>query len=334
MLKRFRLPYVYLISSCFAIGLLSACSSSVDVSLKAQNENNHKRVQTTNTTQALAPSESILHNDFSSLEKAQALASNQGFVYQGQFTPYQGSSARIYGSTSAGCIEGTQELNDAFEDFQIQRWAPNRNYAHPLMMQYLADLRHRTKDLGLPPLLIGDLSRYLGGSYGPRSNHASHNTGIDVDLPFDFALPRKTESELNSPKDVYIVKGSKVQPSFTKSIELYIKSAASDPRVDRIFVAPMIKKRMCNVYQDEANNGFLQKLRPWFGHQAHMHVRLKCPFDSPDCISQAPIPQGNGCGYELESWFLPPPPNTNKAKAKKKERVLPQKCAILLKDYQ
>ena len=63
---------------------------------------------------------------------------------------------------------------------------------------------------------------------------------------------------------------------------------------------------------------FLQKLRPWFGHQAHMHVRLKCPFDSPECVSQAPVPQGTGCGYEVDSWFLPPPPKSGKAVAKKK----------------
>ena len=63
-----------------------------------------------------------------------------------------------------------------------------------------------------------------------------------------------------------------------------------------------------------------------------MHVRLKCPFDSPECVSQAPVPQGTGCGYEVDSWFLPPPPKSGKALAKKKERVLPQKCALLLKD--
>ena len=313
------------LSTCLAIGLLSACAS--DISSKESSSN------TSYSGNISTPTSSVLvSNDFSSYQQAQKLAHDQGYIYEGQFTPYQGSSSRIYGSTAAGCIEGSSELSDQKEEFQLQRWAAGRNYAHPLMLQYLADLRHRTKDLGLPPLLIGDLSRVLGGPYGQKSNHASHNTCIDVDLPFDFALPRKTQSELSSPKDVYIVKGTKIQPTFTKSIEVYIKTAASDPRVDRIFVAPMIKKHMCLLYQDKEHNGFLQKLRPWFGHQAHMHVRLKCPFDSPECVSQAPVPQGTGCGYEVDSWFLPPPPKSGKAVAKKKERVLPQKCALLLKD--
>lgn len=306
----------FLASSMILSFLLSACSSNTQESYSNR---------TTNQVNLL------VHNDFSSLEQAQALSYDQGYLYEGQFTPYTGSSSRIYGSTSAGCLEGSQKLDDHDQDFQIQRWAPDRNYAHPLMMQYLADLRERTKEQGLPPLLIGDLSLSLGGPYGAKSNHASHNTGIDVDLPFDFAAPRKTLSELNAPKDIYIVRGSKIQPSFTKAIEIYIKTAASDPRVDRIFVAPMIKKHMCNLYQDKSDHGFLQKLRPWFGHQAHMHVRLKCPFDSPECVSQAPVPQGTGCGYELESWFLPPPHNTNKNSKVKKERILPLKCTMILK---
>ena len=275
--------------------------------------------------------EHVVFNDFSSLKKAKWLSSHQGFVYEGQFTPYTGSTSRIYGSTAAGCIEGSSKLDDSQQSFQIQRWAPDRDYGHPLMLQYLEDLRARTKEIDLPPLLIGDISRILGGPYGPKSNHASHNTGIDVDLPFDFALPRKSIQELSKPEDVYIVKGSKIQKAFTKSIELYIKTAASDPRVDRIFVAPMIKKRMCMLYENQENNGFLQKLRPWFGHQAHMHVRLKCPFDSPECVSQMPAPQGTGCGYELESWFMPPPPNAKPKQKVKKERILPAKCTLLLK---
>ncbi len=267
--------------------------------------------------------------DFSSYELAYQAAQAQGFELGSFFTPYKGSKSRIYGTTSAGCIAGAHALDDSNEDFQVQRRGP-RNYAHPMMVQYLKDLRDRSAQLGLPPLLIGDIALQYGGTYGLRSAHASHNTGIDVDLPFDFALPRKSAQELANPEDVYIVKGSSIQPAFTKSIEVYIKAAASDPRVDRIFVAPMIKKHMCRVYENKPMSGFLSKLRPWFGHQAHMHVRLKCPIDSPDCVAQAPVPEGLGCGYEVDSWLNPPPPSATKKVAKRRVRpALPEQCKLV-----
>ena len=303
--------------------MITACSSS------AQDEGETAREYAQSILLIKNPP---AYNDFSSLSRALELATLQGYKYHGPFTPYTGSSTRIYGTTSAGCIAGADMLTDEHQDFQLQRWAKGRNYGHPMMMQYLQDLRARTTQMGLPPLLIGDISRSLGGPYGPRSNHASHNTGIDVDLPFDFAAPRKSDAELRNPRDVYIVRGSTIKPEFTRDIELYIKAAASDPRVDRIFVAPMIKKRMCAVFEGDKDNGFLRKLRPWFGHQAHMHVRLTCPFDSPECITQAPVPEGTGCGYELESWFLPPQ-SQPKTTARKKQRIMPAKCASLLKGY-
>ena len=194
------------------------------------------------------------HSDFASYELAYQ-AQAQGYELDSNFTPYRGSKSRIYGTTSAGCIANAAEFSDKDQDYQVQRRGP-RNFAHPLMVQYLHDLSERSSKLGLPPLLIGDLSLRYGGTYGLRSAHASHNTGIDVDLPFDFALPRKSEQELINPEDVYIVKGHQIRVPVTKSIELYIKAAASDPRVDRIFVAPMIKKHMCRVYEQNQTMAF------------------------------------------------------------------------------
>ena len=272
-----------------------------------------------------------------SIATAKTLAQSQDLMWLPPFTPYTGSEARIYGSPNNGCIAGALPLSDQNETFQLQRWGNDRHYAHPLMLQYLQDLRARAAELELPPLLIGDLSRPYGGPYGPSSAHASHNTGLDVDLPFDFAQPRKNHYELEHPKDNYIVSGKKVRSSFTPEIATYIKLAASDPRVDRVFVAPMIKKHMCALYEHEPDAGFLHKLRPWFGHRAHMHVRLNCPSDSPECVLPKPIPEGSGCGYEVDSWFLPPPPKTQTAantKPKPKaKKVLPPQCPLILQQY-
>lgn len=257
-----------------------------------------------------------------------------------EFTPYKGSKARIYGSYNLGCIDGAVVVSDKEQTFQLQRWGVMRNYVHPMMADYIFDLVKRAKKAGLPPLIFGDMSRPYGGPIGPGSTHASHETGLDLDIPFDFALPRKSAYELQHPEDVYIVKGRKIQKAFTPTVATLIKTAATDPRVERIFVAPMIKKQMCLLYEGKGQKGddlFLQRLRPWFGHQAHMHVRLKCPSDSPECIDQKPAPAGTGCGEELTSWFLPPPPKDPNAKpAPKKKKVkpeLPLKCQILLKKH-
>lgn len=254
-----------------------------------------------------------------------------------QFTPYPGSKSRIYGSYNLGCIDGTVPILDKDQTFQIQRWGKGRNYVHPMMAHYIFDLVKRAQAAGLPPLMLGDMSRQYGGPIGPGSSHASHETGLDLDIPFDFAKPRKSLYELQHPEDVYIVKGRKIQKNFTPTVVTLIKTAATDPRVERIFVAPMIKKRMCQLFEGKGQPGddaFLQKLRPWFGHQAHMHVRLKCPADSPDCTPQKPIPEGTGCGYEVDSWFLPPDKTAKVTPKKKKPKPeLPQQCKLLLEQH-
>ncbi|HSG66544.1 MAG TPA: penicillin-insensitive murein endopeptidase, partial [Gammaproteobacteria bacterium] len=62
-----------------------------------------------------------------------------------------------------------------------------------------------------------------------------------------------------------------------------------------------IKLELCE--RDWPDRGFLRTLRPWFGHDDHLHVRLGCPPDSVDCVAQDLPAPGDGCGSELASWF-------------------------------
>ena len=177
--------------------------------------------------------------------------------------------------------------------------------------------------------MIGDLSKPYGGSFGSKSSHGSHQSGLDVDISFDFATPRKTAYELSHPKDVYIVttKGE-ITSNFDENRVKLIYLAASDPRVERIFVSPGIKRYLCKLYENQ-DRSWLSKLRPWFGHRGHMHVRLSCPLDSPLCVAQKQPPKGDGCGYEVESWFMPPVKAKNTKKPKKVKKVLPKQCQEL-----
>ena len=237
---------------------------------------------------------------------------------------------QIFGTYNLGCISKTVEFPLKSKDYQVQIYGEGRNFAHPLMIEYLNSLIKRAKEAKLPPLLIGDLSKKNGGPYGAKSNHASHAIGLDVDLPFDFASPKKSDYELHHPKDRYIVNSKGPNQNFDKKVITLIKLAASDSKVERIFVHPRIKQHLCKTLKGE-DRKILQVLRPWFGHRAHMHVRLACPKDSPYCKAQAKVPAGNGC-LETETWFLPPDPKAKPVKAQvRKKKQLPPQCKAILK---
>jgi penicillin-insensitive murein endopeptidase len=83
--------------------------------------------------------------------------------------------------------------------------------------------------------------------------------------------------------------------------------AAADPRVDRLFVNPAIKRALCRNYGGAATDdtAWLHRISPWWGHDDHFHVRLRCPADSPDCEPQKSVAPGDGCDADLESWGRP-----------------------------
>ena len=70
-----------------------------------------------------------------------------------------------------------------------------------------------------------------------------------------------------------------------------------------MLVNAAIKKELCRV-EDKQHDTWMAKVRPWYGHADHIHVRLKCPADSPNCRKQPPVPGGDGCAEkELAYWF-------------------------------
>ncbi|WP_328590348.1 penicillin-insensitive murein endopeptidase [Veronia nyctiphanis] len=107
-----------------------------------------------------------------------------------------------------------------------------------------------------------------------------------------------------------------------------IKTAALDSRTERIFVHPVIKEKLCS--EATGNRNWLRKVRPWFGHNYHMHVRLKCPEGDKRCISQALPPPGDGCGAELISWRPQPGKKDDKPPVKKKRKIKPFECLQLV----
>jgi penicillin-insensitive murein endopeptidase len=66
-----------------------------------------------------------------------------------------------------------------------------------------------------------------------------------------------------------------------------------------------IKKALCR--DPGSNRAWLSKMRPYWGHDYHFHVRIVCPADSHECEAQPAPPPQDGCGKELDSWFTAKP---------------------------
>jgi penicillin-insensitive murein endopeptidase len=176
-----------------------------------------------------------------------------------------------------------------------------------MLIGFVRDLAAAAPEAGLRGILVGDLSQPRGGPmpYG----HASHQTGLDVDVWFrEMPEPRlSAEAREHYPfRSVLTAEKDAADPDrLTLAFRRLLAWAASDQRVERIFVHPIIKRAMCaDGWEDRA---FLSKIRPWYGHDAHFHVRLACPADSPDCRAQRPPPSDDGCGAALDWWFTPAP---------------------------
>lgn len=166
-----------------------------------------------------------------------------------------------------------------------------RYFGHPDLVMFIQRLSHQAQQRGLGTVLIGDMGMPAGGRF--NGGHASHQTGLDVDIFLQLPKTRWSQAQLLRPQALDLVSrdGKHVVPSrWSSDIASLIKLAAQDNDVTRIFVNPAIKQQLC---LDAGNDrDWLRKVRPWFQHRAHMHVRLRCPADSLECEDQPLPPAG------------------------------------------
>lgn len=242
-----------------------------------------------------------------------------------------------FGSYAKGCIGGAEQLPETGPTWQVMRLSRNRNYGNPVLIDYLKDLsRKAAAQPGWAGIYIGDMSQPRGGPMS--SGHASHQIGLDADI---WMLPPKrlnlTASERESLSSISMRRaaGAYVNDSWTPQHHAVLKAAASDPRVARIFVFPGAKVQMCK--DEKGDRTWLRKIRPWYGHHYHFHVRLNCPKGDASCVDQAPPPPGDGCA-DAQAWvnniLNPPTPNPNAKPANPKPPItlgtLPAQCSSVL----
>jgi len=221
--------------------------------------------------------------------------------------------ARSIGFYSHGCIAGAQALPINGKTWQVMRLSRNRNWGHPRLIEMLERLSAQAARLGWPGLLVGDMSQPRGGPM--LTGHASHQVGLDADIwltPMPKRELSREEREEMSATMVVADDRRDVDPKvWTPAHVALIKTAARDPEVERIFVNAAIKKALCR--EAGSDRDWLHKVRPYWGHDYHFHVRIACPPGETSCQPQPPAPPGDGCGKELDWWFResvlhPPPP--------------------------
>jgi penicillin-insensitive murein endopeptidase len=264
------------------------------------------------------------------------LSLNQGLAAE---TPWSRVKAiapgpqEVLGGPSNGCLRGAVQLPASGAGFVSIRRHRDRHYGHQKTVALVRDLGAAVaKRSGGRMIMVGDLSQPRGGRMA--SSHVSHQNGLDVDIWLSLAdSPEQAWRDTPESRDPPSMLGQhrlRTNDRWGADQRFMIRWVAEHSDVDRILVNPGIKRALCDSEGDAA---WLRKLRPWWGHDAHMHVRLKCPADSPTCQQQSPIPSGSGCGSELAWWFSDearsPSKGASKAKPKPKPKP-PAACSALL----
>ena len=245
--------------------------------------------------------------------------------------------ARAIGFYTKGCLAGGVALPVNGKTWQVMRLSRNRNWGHPDLIRFLERFAEKVPQAaGWPGLLVGDLAQARGGPM--LTGHTSHQVGLDADIwltPMPTRqLSREEREEMSAINVVREDKRDVDANVWTPQHTAVIRAAAQDKAVERVIVNAAIKKALCR--EAGADRAWLRKVRPWWGHNYHFHVRMGCPADSPNCKEQDAAPEGDGCGKELDYWFsdkiLKPRPPTEPPKPKPALKMadLPAACRQVL----
>lgn len=244
-------------------------------------------------------------------------------------------SPRVIGFYAKGCLAGGESVPVDGEAWQVMRLSRNRNWGHPILVDFLEKTARKLRREGVwPGFLIGDMAQPRGGPM--LTGHASHQIGLDADVwlsPMPDRTLSRAEREEISATDVVRADKLDVNERWTPAHLAMIRAVAKEPQVQRIFVNPAIKKAICR--EASGDRAWMTKVRPMYGHNYHFHIRLACPAGEEGCQGQDPTPPGDGCDASLNWWFrdsvLHPKPNPfAKPKPAMTMAALPAECRAVL----
>lgn len=246
------------------------------------------------------------------------------------------TAPKSFGFYSKGCFSGGVAIATDGPTWQAMRLSRNRRWGHPAMINLIEKLSRDATADGWPGLLLGDISQPRGGPM--LTGHASHQIGLDADIWFmpmpDRRLSARERENMSAVSLVnektHLVKDKLWRPEHAR----LLKRAASYPEVERILVNPGIKKKLCDTVKGDRS--WLRKVRPFWGHDYHFHVRIGCQPGSTGCKRQQATPRSDGCDESLAWWFTEEPwrPNKNPDAPKARDLMtmasLPKECRAVL----
>src|SRR5215469_1944753 len=213
--------------------------------------------------------------------------------------------AHVIGTYSKGCIAGAERMPITGDTWQVMRLSRNRNWGYPAMIALLKRLANKAhKDASWPGILVGDIGQPRGGP--ALSGHASHQIGLDADIwltPMpDHLLSREDREEMSATMMVRQDRLDVDPKAWTQQHWMVLRDAAEEPSVQRIFVNAAIKKALCR--EAKGDRTWLAKIRPWYGHDYHFHIRMRCPPGESACKGQRDQAGDEGCNpSDLAYWF-------------------------------
>ncbi len=211
---------------------------------------------------------------------------------------------QVHGFYTKGCVAGAVAIATDGPHWQAMRLSRNRRWGHPDLVRIIEELSVKAAADGWNGLLVGDMSQPRGGPM--LTGHRSHQVGLDADLWFTPMPDRRlTYHERENISAVSVLrKGSFYvdEARWNHSFTMLMKHAAGFAEVERVLVHPGVKKKLCDTV--EGDRAWLRKIRPFWGHHYHFHIRIGCPAGSPDCRRQDATPAGEGCGDSLTWWFV------------------------------
>lgn len=205
-------------------------------------------------------------------------------------------SNQVLGFYSNGSLQNATHLaveGRGYTSFDLNESSTDRKWGSQGLVRIIETVADFIYDFypDGPYLVIGDLSAETGGKIEP---HVSHQNGLDADLYF-------LRNDGESPEKSLVENGKLLSGFDLEKNYILIKMLETTNRINRIFADAAVKKAYCELYPQQTN--LLRRLRPFPGHEAHFHVRLTCPVESPSCVSQQDPEEGSGCNEVTE---IPP----------------------------
>lgn len=217
------------------------------------------------------------------------------------------TKAQAIGFHNGGNLRSGNTLPASGPGF-ICRHRSDRNYGTDMTIQLLegATAAVDRKFPNQSPIVIANISKQGGGRLcNAGSCHASHQTGLDVDVVFPS---RKRVSDMWSLCGSGGCRsGGKISDDFDEErFFQFVKTlvGAQNRPVIAFFIDTQIKRHMCQwarkrgediQNQDSPAFRALQAMKHEPGHHNHVHVRFKCPGNRDCRDATVSLGRGSGC---------------------------------------